>query len=716
MISLGFLGEFLNHNVQRFSSGGSTFVEMYHVPRNGNDENYMIQGMDPNMRLTSPFEQVEAMYNEGAPEFVVDQGLVYPAATGYGYYCTGFESPGEWEDQRRIFGVDGPEIQYTGAQNESFPYVYYTPTYGYAQTPYNPYNPYIPGAVMGVDGSFAGAQQYYSVSPYHQNPTSTAYFPVVLQSDMIPSNTPESTVDTGASNRSDVRGSKHNFNSTSGAFSNSTKSTSNMKNSLTIISEGQKSSVGPSKHATSKGVSNSNYPSPASSHVLQGRNSSSSTQPVDFIPNGKILSHQNHVKVTVPGNNSLSDFGTVTHGRATVAKLRPKVNVGRSMNDINNGLDSLGEQNRGPRISRSKNELAVKAYTTRAGGANAQGNIIIYTDQYNTDDFPVDYTDAKFFVIKSYSEDDVHKSIKYNVWSSTPHGNKKLSIAYEEAQRIAAGKPKGCPIFLFFSVNVSGQFCGVAEMIGPVDFNRDMDFWQQDKWSGSFPVKWHIIKDVPNTSLRHIILENNENKPVTNSRDTQEIMFKKGIDMLRLFKNHTLKTSLLDDFMYYENRQKLIQEEKARLLVRSFESPYFVPTLGPPRKLNCAVELPQSKIDNVDNPTDDPSNSKKENISSSEPNVTYTLLQNEKKSEKTSVEAAKDNVSTLKIGSLSIGPKPSADSITSAFDVTVGSVPLKLNGNAESSGILTVGTIPINPKVLMIEKGGLVGRKGSQQK
>jgi YTH domain-containing family protein len=38
-------------------------------------------------------------------------------------------------------------------------------------------------------------------------------------------------------------------------------------------------------------------------------------------------------------------------------------------------------------------------------------------------------------------------------------------------------------------------------------------------------VKWHIIKDVPNNLLRHITLENNENKPVTNSRDTQEVNF-----------------------------------------------------------------------------------------------------------------------------------------------------------------------------------------------
>lgn len=64
-------------------------------------------------------------------------------------------------------------------------------------------------------------------------------------------------------------------------------------------------------------------------------------------------------------------------------------------------------------------------------------------------------------------------------------------------------------------------------MVGPVDFHKDMDFWQQDKWSGSFPLKWHLVKDVPNSTFRHIILENNENKPVTNSRDTQEVIFVK---------------------------------------------------------------------------------------------------------------------------------------------------------------------------------------------
>ncbi|KAJ8972594.1 hypothetical protein NQ317_002321 [Molorchus minor] len=36
-------------------------------------------------------------------------------------------------------------------------------------------------------------------------------------------------------------------------------------------------------------------------------------------------------------------------------------------------------------------------------------------------------------------------------------------------------------------------------------------------------VRWIYVKDVPNVQLSHIQLENNDNKPVTNSRDTQEV-------------------------------------------------------------------------------------------------------------------------------------------------------------------------------------------------
>ncbi|CAH2067882.1 unnamed protein product [Thlaspi arvense] len=197
------------------------------------------------------------------------------------------------------------------------------------------------------------------------------------------------------------------------------------------------------------------------------------------------------------------------------------------------------------------------------GRSNGVGSVI-RRDQYNLSSFQTKYEEAVFFVIKSYSEDDIHKSIKYNVWSSTLNGNKKLDSAYQESQKKMAENGGNCPVFLFFSVNASGQFCGVAEMTGRVDYEKSMEFWQQDKWTGYFPVKWHIIKDVPNPQLRHIILENNENKPVTNSRDTQEVRLPQGNEVLNIFKNYAAKTSILDDFDFYENREKVMVQKKLR--------------------------------------------------------------------------------------------------------------------------------------------------------
>ncbi|KAG7653710.1 YTH domain [Arabidopsis suecica] len=183
-------------------------------------------------------------------------------------------------------------------------------------------------------------------------------------------------------------------------------------------------------------------------------------------------------------------------------------------------------------------------------------------EMYNLPDFQTDYEDAKFFVIKSYSEDDVHKSIKYSVWSSTINGNKKLDAAFRDAETKTLEDGKKRPIFLFFSVNASRQFVGLAEMVGYVDFNKDLDFWQVDKWSGFFPVEWHVVKDIPNWELRHIILDNNEDKPVTHTRDTHEIKLKEGLQMLSIFKKYSAVTYLLDDMDFYEEREKSLRMKK----------------------------------------------------------------------------------------------------------------------------------------------------------
>ncbi|KAL7220905.1 hypothetical protein ACSBR2_013732 [Camellia fascicularis] len=581
-------------------------MEMYNISEYGNAEAYLIQGTESNPNLTSPsLQQLDTMYTEGAPEFIVEQGLYYPTATNYGYVCTGFESPGDWDDHHRIFGLDGQEVQYAGAQTESLPYVYYTPSYGYAQTPYNPYNPYIPGAMIGVDGPFMGTQQYYTIPPYENPASSPAYFNMVVQPgpEAISNSRAEPFLDTGAftANRADGPVLKNSLSSTSATFTlTPPKPASNQTRSFARVSEGPKASAEPSKLPAAHGnVTSSSFSSLASSQVLQGRGA----QAVDNISHGKAFSHRNQLKMALSSSNGLSNFGTSAHGRASVEKIRSKFHYGRASNDFNGSPDSLAEQNRGPRTNKSKNHLAVKAYTTRAGESDAQGNIIIYTDQYNKDDFSLDYVNAKFFVIKSY--------------------------------------------------------------------------------------------------------KNNENKPVTNSRDTQEIRYKQGIEMLKLFKNYTMKTSLLDDFMYYENRQKIMQEEKARLLIKSYGSSFLIPALDPPRKQNFLVDMPSSADEKTTKPNE--LNSLDKTVGS----VIEPIHIADK--------AKHDDVLSLKIGSLAINPKQAGpkplevpSNVATVVDtkpvdvVTVGSMPVRVNGFANSSGFLTVGTIQFDSKALQIDDASVV--------
>ena len=60
-----------------------------------------------------------------------------------------------------------------------------------------------------------------------------------------------------------------------------------------------------------------------------------------------------------------------------------------------------------------------------------------------------------------------------------------------------------------------------------------------------------------------------------------------GNEVLDIFKNYAAKTSILDDFDFYENREKVLVQKKLRLhpvqikvlislLFRSFKNPFLV--------------------------------------------------------------------------------------------------------------------------------------------
>ena len=161
-------------------------------------------------------------------------------------------------------------------------------------------------------------------------------------------------------------------------------------------------------------------------------------------------------------------------------------------------------------------------------------------------------TDCKFFIIKSFSEEDIHKSIKYGVWSSSKYGNNLLSNAFNIT------KEKGSFVYLFFSCNGSGRYVGVAKMTTPCDFNEVFDYWTQDnKWPGIFKVEWKFIKDVPFKEFKNIIITMNDGeiKPISNARDAQEIPYEQAKNMLNIIEKYENKTDILEHFEFYDKRQ-----------------------------------------------------------------------------------------------------------------------------------------------------------------
>lgn len=489
--------------------------------------------------------------------FAGDQGMYY-----YGYCYPGYNSSfGEWDDQSYFMAADNFEMQSPVVQADDGSVLYYLPSY---QSGYSPYNPSMPGAVVGVDGQYLGQQSYYPSTMLQQPLASTgfvqsaAYGPEVVSAYPWDSSIYFPNGLHGVYADPTAPSPKSSFTSRTQTLASSKTSTSS-KSSATETKE-------PSLGSDAK---------PAAAVSKQSLRPINKGAPAVFskgyIPiTSKIPSYTNQGKGGILYPNSsvnLKESGRNWAGLEK-ARTRPKLHE--------HGDFDLNEQNRGPRTNSNKNSM--DSGVNLVGSPDARkndktSNLIasVKKDLYNLPDFPTKYDHALFFVIKSYSEDDIHKSIKYNVWASTPNGNRRLDNAYQLAQEKIADKGSKCPVFLFFSVNASGQFCGVAEMQGRVNFNKNMDFWQQDKWNGFFPVKWHIIKDIPNPQFRHILLENNENKPVTNSRDTQEVKFPQGTEVLNIFKNYSSKTSILDDFDFYENRQKAMQHKRSKPPTPTFD-------------------------------------------------------------------------------------------------------------------------------------------------
>ncbi|RLN28912.1 uncharacterized protein C2845_PM05G12630 [Panicum miliaceum] len=457
-------------------------------------------------------------------DLIFGEEFCFPTTTTYYpplYAPAGINVPAQLYQHQTMSRCDNRAPNYTvviileqGHQVQGTSCMYYVvPEYGIAHSPHGPH-PLHPCAIG--DGRFVRTQEYRAETvehTYHQPVPAPHYAALPSAADMTPATTAQSLAYT---NGLFVRGGHQQTVAVTSergvAWNQSVQqaTTSSMEfQGHTLLSKEQPRRPAPWKRQFS-GVAT------VPARLPRARQASQKS------PQVAIPSVRSSLQPNLSYNNEVSNVGFDICRMLSTERSQP---YARSSSYANRRLSSMGEQSRSKAkmpIGSMSSEIIVKSYTSRLLIGNPEGKIIIRTDQYNRDDFQVVYPYAKFFVIKSYNESDVHKSIKYGVWSTSSVGNRRLDTAFREAQAIAASSSTLCPVFLFFSVSGSSNFCGVAEMVGPVDYQNDMDFWCKDKWTGSFPVKWHIIKNINYTP---------------------------GTTMLELFKYTRAEGCLLDDFM-----------------------------------------------------------------------------------------------------------------------------------------------------------------------
>ncbi|KAL2162084.1 hypothetical protein VTH06DRAFT_7869 [Thermothelomyces fergusii] len=141
--------------------------------------------------------------------------------------------------------------------------------------------------------------------------------------------------------------------------------------------------------------------------------------------------------------------------------------------------------------------------------------------------------DTRFFLLKSFNDDNVRRCMEENLWTTQIPNAEILAKAFA-----------GCKnVILFFSVNKSKAFQGYARMVSPPSpDNPRPSFIKTIHWETSDPfrVQWLSKTTVEFWRIGDIKNPYNDNQPVLVGKDGQEIEAECGRALLREMENCAL--------------------------------------------------------------------------------------------------------------------------------------------------------------------------------
>ncbi|CAI5742440.1 unnamed protein product [Peronospora destructor] len=170
-------------------------------------------------------------------------------------------------------------------------------------------------------------------------------------------------------------------------------------------------------------------------------------------------------------------------------------------------------------------------------------------------------TTCRCFVLKSFSEANFHKSLKFGIWSTTRLHTALLGRIFKSDLTAVR------PVLFFFSVCETKHFNGIAQMTSGVQTNSQFQLWEKLKYEGFFHIEWLLVKDVPNYVFTGVKMSNTPSKKsITSCRDCEEVLFEEANEFLSIFIQFDSRSSAWDDFAHYDELQTKLEHKRGLML------------------------------------------------------------------------------------------------------------------------------------------------------
>ena len=169
-----------------------------------------------------------------------------------------------------------------------------------------------------------------------------------------------------------------------------------------------------------------------------------------------------------------------------------------------------------------------------------------------------EFENAIFYVIRSKKSDDIHKAVKYGVWTSSAQNNIKIEKSF-----INKNAQSGNVFFVFTHLNATG-FIGLARLAS-VDLNLEFPFWGEiGKWIGVMQIEWVYLRDVEFCDIVHLRESHNDlgERYMSDMTDGSRLGNINAKKIIGLMNNETLISNIVKKFPGLD-----LKEKKNRLTI-----------------------------------------------------------------------------------------------------------------------------------------------------